>query len=74
MKARSLTARANGKAILEAVKSSKQYTLYKEDYHKYGGKENILAMYADFYKLFMTDPMLNVLFDMRDPDTAVGYP
>ena len=31
-------------------------------------------MYADFYKLFMTDPVLNVLFDMRDPDTAVGYP
>ena len=55
------------------MKTGKQYRLFQEDYHKYGGKENILGMYEDFYRLFMTDPVLNVLFDMRDPDTAVGY-
>ena len=47
--------------------------LPKSEYSKFGGKENILKMYAEFYRLFMTDPFMNVLFDMRDPDTAVGY-
>ena len=49
------------------------YYLPKKDYHKYGGKENILGVYEDFYRLFMTDPFMNVLFDMTHDDAAVGY-
>ena len=37
----------------------------KAEWSRYGGKENLMEMYEDFYIIFMTDPFMNILFDME---------
>ena len=37
------------------------------EYDRFGGKDKIIANFQDFYVLFMTDPFMNVLFDMKEP-------
>ena len=40
------------------------------EYHRWGGRDNIIGCYQDFYFLFLTDPFMNVLFDFSKAEPA----
>ena len=40
---------------------------------KWGGRNNYIGIFEDFYFNFMTDPFMNELFDTRSADVAVSH-
>ena len=39
----------------------------------WGGRDNYLKIWEEFYFNFMTDPYMNELFDMSDKDVNVNH-
>ena len=68
--ARSLEARKEGKPlILHWMKNFGDKSIKVSQLDKFGGRENYIGLWQDFYYLFMTDPFMNTLFDMSEKDT-----
>ena len=69
---RSLKAREIGRQLTKGhekrVRDMVGTQISASDYHLWGGRDNIIGCYQDFYFLFMTDPFMNTLFDFsRQP-------
>ena len=45
----------------------------KSELEQFGGKDNWIGCFEDFYFNFMTDPFMNTLFDFTDKDTCVDH-
>ena len=73
MKERSLKARALGKTLVKDGKSYQRGRISKSEMGKFGGKDNWLGCFEDFYFNFMTDPFLNTLFDFTHKDTVEDH-
>ena len=63
---RSLKAREIGKNLTADYLTARRPRPFisNSELHKWGGRDNFIGMYEDFYYYFMTDPFMNTLFDL----------
>ena len=55
------------------MKKYEQTRISKSELEKFGGKDNWISCFEDFYFNFMTDPFMNTLFDFTDKDSCVDH-